>query len=113
MTAFDLYEMIVGEGGIDPQYFLHRMEWWEVNRYLAGIRRRYHGQWETTRALQWWLARMFGDSKKGIQPRNPSDLYKFPWEKDAPQEEITDEEIAALQAELEAWGAAPIEEPAK
>ena len=30
------------------------MQWWEVNRYLAGIHRRHRTAWENTRALQWF-----------------------------------------------------------
>lgn len=56
---------------------------------------------------------MFGDSKKGALPRRSSDLYKFSWEKDKPQEEITDAEIAELQAEMDAWNNSNSTEPAK
>ena len=31
------------------------------------------------------------------------DIAKFPWEKDAPQEEIADEQIAAFYDETAAW----------
>lgn len=60
------------------------MRWWEVNRYLAGIHRRHRTAWENTRALQWFLARMFGDSKKNNIPSSPQDFYKFGWEEDQP-----------------------------
>ena len=92
--------MIVGEGGIDPTYFLYRMQWWEVNRYLDGLHRRHRTAWENTRALQWFLARMFGDSKKNNIPSSPQDFYKFSWEEDRqdqPASEITEQEAADLQ----------------
>lgn len=82
----------MGEGGVAPDYFLHRMQWWEVNRYLDGLHRRYHTPWENTRALQWWLVRMFGDSKKGIMPNNPEDLYKFIWEENEHHDDISDDD---------------------
>ncbi|MBQ2608461.1 MAG: hypothetical protein II588_04505 [Paludibacteraceae bacterium] len=53
-----------------------------MNRYLAGIHRRHRTAWENTRALQWFLARMFGDSKKNNIPSSPQDFYKFAWEED-------------------------------
>lgn len=84
------------------------MEWWEVNRYLAGIRRRYHGQWETTRWTITHLANMFRE--KGRPPFKPQDVAKFPWEKEAPQE-ITDEEMAYLQAEMDAINGIQNENP--
>ena len=88
----------MGEGGVAPDYFLHRMSWWEVNRYLAGLHRRYHTPWENTRALQWFLACMFNDSKKHPAPKSPQDLYKFGWEEEKP-EEITEEEFIRLRDE--------------
>jgi len=77
------------------------MQWWEVNRYLAGIRRRYHGQWETTRWTITHLANMFRE--KGKPAFRPQDVMKFPWEKDQAPAEITDEEYRRFQAEIEAW----------
>lgn len=91
--------MIVGEGGVAPEYFLYRMQWWEINRYLAGMQRRKHPLWETTRALQWWLTCMFSDRKKGSPPRHPEELYKFGWEENKPSNEpqLTEEEAADMQ----------------
>ena len=79
------------------------MQWWEVNRYLAGFHRRCHTQWETTRSLQWFLACMFNDNKKHPAPRSPQDLYKFGWEEqqqanNGPTEEEA-KEIQELLAE--------------
>ena len=88
----------MGEGGTQPDYFLYRMQWWEVNRYLAGLRRRYHPLWENTRALQWWLACMFTDSKKSSPPNTPQQLYQFGWEQDKHrQTRISEQEAAELQ----------------
>ena len=56
------------------------MQWWEVNRYLTGLHRRYHSTYESARMLQWFLACMFNDSKKHTAPQSPQDLYKFGWE---------------------------------
>ena len=91
----------MGEGGIDPEYFLNRMEWWEVNRYLAGIRRRQRAQWETTR---WQIASIANLFRGKDSPTvKPSDLVTFPWEKDQPNPDApTDEDVAELQAEMDA-----------
>ena len=78
-----------------PEYFLHRMQWWEVNRYLTGLHRRKRTQWETTRHLEWILVRMFSDSKKSTPPSDPQDFYKFGWEEDNPDTPpMTEEEFA-------------------
>ena len=71
------------------------MQWWEVNRYLTGLYRRYHPTYESARMLQWFLACMFNDSKKHAAPQSPQDLYKFGWEEDqqiTTSQEITDED---------------------
>ena len=79
-----------------PEYFLHRMQWWEVNRYLAGLHRRKRTQWETTRHLEWILVRMFSDSKKSTPPSDPQALYTFGWEEEekAQPPEMSEEEYA-------------------
>ena len=71
------------------------MQWWEVNRYLTGLHRRYHPTYESARMLQWFLACMFNDSKKHAAPQSPQDLYKFGWEEEqqiTTSQEITDED---------------------
>ena len=75
------------------------MSWWEVNRYLTGLHRRYHPTYEAARMLQWFLACMFNDSKKHAAPQSPQDLYKFGWEEDQTTSatEITEEEAKDLQ----------------
>lgn len=73
------------------------MKWWEVNRYLAGMRRRYRPEWETTRRLEWTLACMFWDKKNGAPPHDPKAFYKFPWENEDEAPAITDEEKAEAQ----------------
>lgn len=107
MIALQLYETIVGEGGINPEYFLHKMQWWEINRFLSGLRRRYHAQFEATRILQWQLACMFHDKKQGPPPQSPTDMYKFGWEeKEEQPPQMTDEEVAEMQDLISgfSWG---------
>lgn len=90
--------MIVGEGGVSPEYFLNRMQWWEVQHYLIGLRRRYHSGWEEVRSLQWWLACMFHDKKQGAAPNHPQDLYKFIWEDEPPESNpMSEADIAEMQ----------------
>ena len=90
----------MGEGGVSPDYFLHKMQWWEVNRYLTGLHRRYRSSYESARLLQWTLACMFHDKKNGAPPSSPQDFYKFSWEEDSQQQsssEITEQEAADLR----------------
>ena len=78
-----------------PEYFLNKMQWWEVNHYLAGMYRRHRTAWMNTRSLQWWLACMFHDKKNGAPPQRPEDIYKFAWERDAPP--MTEEDADFLE----------------
>jgi hypothetical protein len=84
------------------------MEWWEVNRYNVGLQRRYRAQWETTRALQWWLANMFRDPKKSSSLAKPEDMYKFGWEEEEEKErtsepKLTEEDAKDMQELIESW----------
>ena len=74
--------MIVGEGGINPDYFLYRMQWWEVQRFINGLRRRIRPQWESVRWLGWIVGKMMGEKKT----ESPEDFMTFNWE-----EEVVDE----------------------
>ena len=89
----------MGEGGVNPEYFLHRMQWWEVNRYLTGMYRRQRTAWLTNRHLEWLLVRMFSDTKKSTPPSNPEDLYKFGWEEEQTTSaaEISEQDAQELQ----------------
>ena len=75
------------------------MSWWEVNRYLTGLHRRYHPTYESARMLQWFLACMFNDSKKHAAPQSPQDLYKFGWEEEQTTSaaEISEQDAKDLQ----------------
>lgn len=92
----------MGEGGLDPRYFLNQMQWWEINRYLGGMRRRYHPTYENARLIQWWLTMMFRGKDKE-PPTHPSKLYQFAWEKEQADElpTITEEEVKEMQEHID------------
>ena len=94
--------MIVGEGGVSPEYFLYKMQWWEVNRYLPGMHRRYRSTFRAARMLQWWLACMF-HAKDKTPPNHPKDLYQFEWEEEEHQDApvMSEEEAQKLQEEMD------------
>ena len=51
MTAHELYERIVGEGGLSPDYFMHHMTVAEASSFLRGQDRRHRQGWEQSRLL--------------------------------------------------------------
>ena len=98
--------MIVGEGGLAPEYFLYKMQWWEINQYLAGMHRRYHATYRAARMLQWWMVCMW-HGKDTVPPSSSEKMYKFAWEEE--EEELanapimTEEEAQNLQKEMEGF----------
>lgn len=79
-----------------PEYFLNKMQWWEVNHYLTGMYRRHRTAWMNTRSLQWFLACMFHNSKSGPAPSEPQALYKFAWEENE-MPPMTDQDAEYLE----------------
>lgn len=71
----------MGEGGCSPEYFLNKMQWWEVQRYINGIRRRERTAWATTRQHAFWILRSLG-----AKIDTASDLLPLPWEKNKESE---------------------------
>ena len=78
------------------------MQWWEVNRCLAGIRRRQRTQWEATRWEIQCIANLFrGRDTPAVRAH---ELQIFPWEKEfnpaSVQPPVTEQDAADLQAEM-------------
>lgn len=82
-----MYQLIVGEGGCSPDYFLNKMSLAETRDYIAGLNRRYRQDWERTRLT----AQVFHKVQTG------KDLeLDFPWEvEEKPQP--TEEELDMLR----------------
>lgn len=68
------------------------MQWWEIERYIAGIRRAERPGWEQTRlAGLWQISSMGGKVKLG-------DLITFSWDKDQNNTSMpSEEEIEELR----------------
>ena len=94
--------MLVGEIGISSGQFYYGLRWWEMQAIIRGYNRRERGMWSATRWQTYYLmsVSMVDLKKAGIN--KPTDLMKFPWEKEADTPTISDDEIAELQAEMEA-----------
>lgn len=82
MTAHDLYEIVVGEIGRSQHEFLYEMCAWQLRLCIRGYYRRNRDMWS---AIRWQTYNLMcvsmADLKKaGIY--RPTDLIKFPWDKD-------------------------------
>ena len=91
MTAHELYERIVGEGGLSPEYFMHRMTVAEAISYLRGQDRRHRQGWEQTRLLGGLVHKVL----TGADWEPP-----FPWDKEAKkvEDDTSAEEMRSLRA---------------
>ena len=72
----------MGEGGLDPHYFLEDMTWLEIDHYIQGLRRRSREGWLMMREHMWFILTALGVDKK-----SPQDLREFSWETEALKEE--------------------------
>lgn len=96
----------MGEIGRDRREFLYEMQQWEILLITRGYFRRFHQSWEQTRLIAHQVHYCMG-LPKGQIAKTPTEFIPFPWEKEednTPQ--ITDEEVAELQAEMAAINAA-------
>lgn len=73
-----LYEEIVGRGGVSPAYFFYKMTWAEAAAYMRGRELREREEWERTRRVMWAVMVPYAKNRDF----EPSDVIKFPWEKD-------------------------------
>ena len=83
--------------------FLYDIRFWEARRILRGYRNRYRDMWSATRWQAFYIMSSMADLKKaGIY--SPTDLIKFPWEKEdfkGPTEDEMEDLKAALHEEKE------------
>ena len=95
MTAHELFQLLVGEIGIERNVFYYELRWWEVKSIVRGYRKRSRTfctmlRWSTFMQMNTGMADL---KKAGIY--EPQDLIKFPWETEEkqPEEQWTDEDI--------------------
>ena len=83
------------ECGIQPDYFLDKMQWYEVDACLNGLENKNKDSWEQTRFLSYITAQV--NSSKKLKP---TDILSFKWDdlKETDKEtSITNEDIQRLK----------------
>ena len=102
----------MGEIGISPHEFLYELSYWEVLRIIRGYRRRGRLRDQLIAEAVFAAMHTMRDSKgKTVKDFFPM-LFEDPDDDDNETTTITDEEIAELQAEMDAWNMANNAEPA-
>ena len=96
--------MLVGEIGISSGQFYYGLKWWELQAIIRGYNRRERGMWSATRWQTYYLMSVSMADLKKAGINGPTDLIKFPWEKETADTTYlpSDEEIAEMQAEMDA-----------
>ena len=93
---------MVGEIGISRREFLYELQYWEVLRIIKGYRRR--GRLRNQLIAECTYAAMY--AMRDPNGKTAKDIFPALFEDDDDDREvpeITDEEIAALYAEIDAW----------
>ena len=103
----------MGEIGIPRRDFLYDLRYWEVLRIIRGYRRRGRLRDQLIAEAVFAAMHTMRDSNgKTVKDFFPM-LFEDPDDDDCEASTITDEEIAELQAEMDAWNMANNTEPAK
>ena len=103
----------MGEIGIPRRDFLYDLRYWEVLRIIRGYRRRGRLRDQLIAEAVFAAMHTMRDSNgKTVKDFFPM-LFEDPDDDDREASTITDEEIAELQAEMDAWNMANSTEPAK
>lgn len=94
MDLDTLYALIVVQCGIPPDYFLDRMQWYEVDACLKGLGMSERVSWEQTRYICYITAQV--NSRKQLKP---SDIIRFEWDGEAPEDApgITGEDFERMK----------------
>jgi hypothetical protein len=80
--------------GIQPQYFLDEMTWFELDAVLQQYYNQYKNQWEQTRLVAYYCAAPFAKLSM-------TDIIRFAWDKkesDIKPEELQQRKEVLLQA---------------
>lgn len=79
---------------MSPAYFFYKMTMAEAAAYMRGLELREREEWERTRRVMWAALRPH-TRKKDFEP---TDVIKFPWEKDfIDTSEVNEKELGRIR----------------
>ena len=92
MTAHEVFRIVCGQGGCNPEYFMNRMGISEAREYAEGVMMRNRSGWEQTRIMV----------KALISVMTGEDFHiPLPWDQGAEAEETTEEDLEELRMKAE------------
>ena len=90
----EIYSLVVVESGIDPDYFLDEMKWYEVEACIKGLENKNKASWEQCRFISYMIAQVNNTKKLKL-----TDILSFNWDKEEDNKNtmITNEDIERLK----------------
>ena len=92
MTAHEVFRIVCGQGGCNPEYFMDRMGVSEAREYAEGVMMRNRSGWEQTRIMVKALISVMTGEDKDIP---------LPWDAETGAEETTEEDLEELRLKAE------------
>lgn len=92
MTAHEVFRIVCGQGGCNPEYFMDRMGISEAREFAEGVMMRNRSGWEQTRMMsELFIKVMTGDDHH----------IPLPWDDETEDEETTEEDLEELRKKAE------------
>ena len=92
MTAHEVFRIVCGQGGCNPEYFMDRMGISEAREFAEGVMMRNRSGWEQTRMMsELFIKVMTGDDHH----------IPLPWDDETEAEGMTDEEYEEMTLKAE------------
>lgn len=82
MTAHEVFRIVCGQGGCNPEYFMDRMGISEAREFAEGVMMRNRSGWEQTRALYELIVKVMTGEDFHLP---------FPWDSESEKVEMTKE----------------------
>lgn len=93
MTAHEVFRVVCGQGGCNPEYFFERMSIGEAREYMEGVLMRQRSGWEQTRVLTEVLIKVMTGENTHIP---------LPWDDESEKaDETTEDDLNELRKKAE------------
>ena len=97
MTAHEVFRVVCGQGGCNPEYFMDRMGISEAREYMEGVLMRNRAGWEQTRVISELMIMVMTGEERHIP---------LPWDEETEAEETeaeetTEEDLEELRLKAE------------
>lgn len=92
MTAHEVFRIVCGQGGCNPEYFMDRMGISEAREFAEGVMMRSRSGWEQTRMISELMIKVMTGEDHHIP---------LPWDNETEDEETTEEDLEELRKKAE------------